>query len=162
MGSHKFTHDPTNTAEIDPGRLKLFNEVEGALDDRLEANGRGFTVTRHDPFLVLEATNVLNEEEKLYPTAGRILDSLGQTYAELGSMNIVRAFYRGKLPEELHGGDTVTLTFDEGMESFALRFFDSGQTPVTGQHITDTPDNIRDIDQDALKMVLKETGQLGE
>ena len=155
-------HDPTDTTEIDPSGLKSFDEVEGALDDRPEANGRSFTVTQHDPFLILEATNVLNEEEKLSPTAGQILDSLGQTYAELGSMNIVRAFYRGKLPGGLHGGDTITLTFDEGTENFAFRFFDSGWTPVTGQHITGTPDDIQDIDHNALKTMLEEAGQLGE
>lgn len=63
----------------DAGGLKSFNEVEGALDDCPEADGRGFTATRHDPFLVLEATNVLNEEEELHPVAGRFSTLSGRS-----------------------------------------------------------------------------------
>lgn len=159
MTDNPFDHDPTDSQDIDPSAPTSFDEARGGLESTPEAEGLGFVVNRHDPYLVIEAANVVDEGE-LIPSAVKILNALGRTFAEKEGDNSIRALYHGELPEPLHGGDPVLIKLKGETRSYLLRIYDSGWTPVTGRHINGWPTEIQDVDQNALRTILSQTGKL--
>jgi len=159
--SDPFEHDPEDSREIDPSAPGSFEEAKEAVEASDDASGLGFVVNRHDPFLVVEMANAV-ENGELLPSARQILSSLGETFTEEGDGGVYRALYRGELPGELHGGDPVIVTIAGERQNFAFRIYDSGWTPLTGRHIRGTPEETRDVDDDALRRFLSKTGHYDE
>lgn len=156
----EFNHNPTDSRDIDGGKLASFEKAKEAVENG-EGDGLGFAVTRHDPFLVLEIINGLQGDE-LAPTVEAILDALGVSFTERDDEGLIRVIYRGELPGELHGGDPVVITLGGKPENHVLRFFDTGWTPITGRHISGTPEDVKDVNQDALARILSKAGKYDE
>lgn len=152
MTDDLFTHDPTHSREVPADDLTSFEQAKAALDGD-DADGLGFVVTRHDPFLVLEVANG-RVDDNLVPTVERILSALGRTFTEADEKGLIRSFYRGDLPGNFHGSDPVVVTIGGEDRNHAFRFFDSGWTPVTTRHIPGTPEEIKPIDTKALRRLL--------
>lgn len=159
--SDLFGHDPEDNREIDPSAQTSFEEAKQAVEGSDDTEGLGFVVNRHDPFLVVEVANAV-EDGELHPSARRILSSLGETFMEDGDGDVYRALYRGELPGELHGGDPVVVKIGTESQNFAFRLYDSGWTPLTARHIRGTPEETRDVDADALRRFLSKTGHYDE
>jgi hypothetical protein len=82
------------------------------------------------------------------------------TFTEKEGEDTIRLIYRGSLPSDLHGGDPVLVGVGGSKTNYAFRLYDSGWTPMTGRHVSGTPENVKDIDEDALEMVLLKSGKL--
>lgn len=155
--SDQFEHDPEDSREIDPSAPTSFEEAKEAVDASDDASGLGFVVNRHNPFLVVEVANAV-EDGELLPAARQILSSLGETFMEQGDGDVYRALYRGELPGGLHGGDPIVVTVGGDNQNFVFRIYDSGWTPLTGRHIRGTPEVTQDVNDDALRQFLSQTG----
>ncbi|MDR5657736.1 hypothetical protein RH831_11175 [Halodesulfurarchaeum sp. HSR-GB] len=154
----QFGHDPTDSRNIDSGALNSFEEAKQSVENG-EGEGLGFVVNRHDPFLVVEVHKALDGDDIVDPVEN-ILNALGFTYMEKTEGDAVRCFYKGKLPDQLHGGDPIIVTIGGETENYAFRFYDSGWTPVSDQKITGTPEDLQEVDEDALARFLIKTGHL--
>lgn len=161
MSDDPFSHDPTDSRDLDPGAPTSFEEAKAHLEEDSEAEGLGFVVNRHDPFLVVEIANALLEDALAVPIE-RILASFGDTYTEKEGESTVRLVYRGELPPELHGGAPVVVGVGGEETNYGFRLYDSGWTPITGRHIDGTPSEVRDIDDRALKAFLAKVGEFDD
>lgn len=158
MSENPFQHDPTDSKSMSGSELTSFDEAKNAVDSDEDADGLGFTLTRHDPFLVIEISNGL-ENGEIREGVSRILSSLGETYLELDDDSLIRAMYHGQLPGDLHGGNPVIISIGGGVENYALRLFDSGWTPVTGRRLEESTEDLEDINQEALTRLLEASGK---
>jgi len=159
MTGDPFTHDPTDSRNVAGDAPGSFEQAKDALENNNDVGGLGFVVTRHDPFLVLEIMNGRVGED-LAPSVESILSTFGTTFTENGDEGLLRLFYRGELPGELHGADPVVVTVGGEERNHVFRFFDSGWTPVTGEHIKGTPRDTEPIDDDALRRFLSKAGDI--
>lgn len=154
-----FGHDPADKDEIDSRQLSSFDEAHQEAQSNEDVGGLGFVMTRHDPFLVLEAINALDGDE-LDENVAKILDALGESFTELRvDENGIRVMYTGGMPEPYHGEGPVVLNLDKD-SGMKMRFYDSGWTPVTGEHVEGTPEDTQPIDQEALETILSTAGLL--
>ncbi|WP_246986856.1 hypothetical protein [Halorientalis marina] len=158
MTGDRFPHAPTESREIDPNAPTSFDEAKEHVEDG-DAEGLGFVVNRHDPFLVVEIANALEGDELAEPVE-RILSSLGMTFTEKEDDETIRLMYEGALPGDLHGGDPVGVVVSGEETNYAFRLYDNGWTPLTGNHIPGTPEGVEDIDANALKSFLAKSGKL--
>lgn len=154
-----FGHDPTVSENIEPTAPGSFDEAAGAVEDG-DADGVGFVMTRHDPFLVLEIAHAIHDGEVSH-SVERILSALGMSFAEVDG-ETVRVVYEGSLPGELHGGDPVTFAVGGDSRNYIFRFYDSGWTPMTGNHVDGTPTDCNEIDAESLRRLLSKVGVLDE
>lgn len=158
MSDDPFPHDPTDSQTIPGDAPGSFEQAKEAVDQG-DAEGIGIVVNRHDPFLIVEFGNVILNEP-LPKSIKALLASLGATFTEATDNDNLRCIYNGQLPEELHGGDPVrvTLRVDDG--DIPVRLFDSGWTPITCKHIDDTPEDVEQINSEALEKFLKSAGKI--
>jgi hypothetical protein len=152
MTDHRFTHDPRDSRGIPGGAPTSFDEAQAAVDEG-DADGLGFVLTRHDPFLVVEVANGRASEE-LPANLEAILSALGITAAEAGEGDLLRLFYKGA-PDGVGTDEPVIITVAGDARNYVFRVFASGWTPVTGRHIAGTPQELRPINEDALWTLLK-------
>lgn len=155
-----FDHDPTDARMIDPSAPTSFDEAKQAVDQG-DADGLGFVMTRHDPFLVVEIS-AGRDGGTIDPTVKRILATLGPSFTETESETGLRAIYRGQLPGKLHGNDPVIVGVGSGSVSHVFRLYDSGWVPMTGRHIEGTPTDVEEIDQQRLHRLLSKAGKLDD
>lgn len=158
MSDSPFPHDPTDSQTIPGDAPGSFEQAKEAVEQG-DAEGMGFVVNRHDPFLVVEFGNVVLNEP-LPKSIKTLLESLGATFTEATDNDNLRCIYKGQLPEELHGGDPVLVTLGGDGGVIPVRLFDSGWTPMTGKHIEDTPGDVEQIDSDALEKFLKSADKI--
>ena len=154
---NRFGHDPEAHTEISPYALTSFDEAKKSVENG-EADGMGFVVTRHDPFLVVELTNCLTEDDTLLAPIEDIIKKLGETFTERDVEPDLRLMYKGELPTEIHGGPPVSFTIQADGKEVKMRMYDSGWTPITGQHVSGTPKDCNRIDHESLRTVLESTG----
>ena len=159
MTDDRFSHDPTDSRDIDPSAPTSFDEAKEHVEGDSETEGLGFVVNRHDPFLVVEIANAL-EDGELAETVKRIISSFGMTFTEKEDEETIRLMYRGSLPGDLHGSEPVVVVVGGNERNYAFRIYDSGWTPMTGKHIQGTPEDVEDIDEDALETFLAKSGKL--
>ena len=158
MTDERFTYDPTQSKEIPGDAPGSFEQAQAAIEEG-EADGVGFVVTRHDPFLVVEVANGRVGGE-LPPAIEPILSALGMTFAEAGDEDLLRLFYKGELPDGVDTSEPVVVTVGGDARNYALRVFASGWTPVTGRHIPGTPEDLQPIDENALRTLLEKAGKI--
>lgn len=157
MTDEPFTHDPTDQKKIPPDAPTSLDEATAALEET-DAEGLGFALTRHDPFLVVEVGGTPWDSGEFPYPVDRILDAWGMTFAERDG-DILRLLYEGSLPEDLTFYDRAPVVVTvSGEETYPFRLFDSGWTPITGNHIAGTPDTCEQIDTGALVRFLEVTG----
>ena len=157
MTDDRFTHDPRDSRGVPGGAPTSFGEAKAAVDDG-DADGLGFVMTRHDPFLVVEVANGRVGGE-LPPDLKPILSGLGMTFAEAGEDDLLRLFYKGALPDGVDAGEPVVVTVGGDTRNYVFRVFASGWTPVTGRYINGTPEDLRAIDEDSLRTLLERAGK---
>lgn len=85
-----------------------FGEAKAAVDEG-DADGLGFVMTRHDPFLVIEVANGRTGEE-LLTDLEPILSGIGMTFVEAGEGDLLRLFYEGALPDGVDADEPVVVT----------------------------------------------------
>ncbi len=158
MTDDRFTHDPRDSRGIPGGAPTSFEEAKAAVDDG-DADGLGFVITRHDPFLVVEVANGRAEGE-LPADIEPILSGLGMTFAEAGEGDLLRLFYKGALPDGVDTDGPVVVTVGGDARNYAFRVFASGWTPVTGRYIGGTPQDLQAINEDTLRTLLEKAGKI--
>lgn len=125
MSAREFGHDPEIPPGADPASLGSFEDVVACAgpDDRL-----CFAATRHDGLMAVEILNPWDDDGGLKPRAMAVLAGLGETRVERDGSDLVRAFYRGALPDGVTDGEPVVLDLPAGVR---VRMYDRGLVPTT-------------------------------
>lgn len=154
----EFGHNPGNVyGNVTGSDLGTFDKAVQSVESG-EADGMGFALSRHDEFLVFEATGIARNADGSMDAPAvveKLLDVLGPTYAEYddAGTNHLRAIYTDEGRISLPDG-TVEKTIRDGERVYAVRLYDRGWTPVTGKHFSDTPEDCNSVTQDGIKRVL--------
>jgi hypothetical protein len=128
-------------------------------DPRLD--GRVFIQQESDPFAFVDGDDVRDPETgDVHPTFIDLLARLGFTYADVSTSGAgVHAYYRGDLP-----GDQGQAVFEIDTEPWGANddpptveiYANTHVCVTTGDHVTDTPTDVREWNRDAVESILDE------
>ena len=156
MSEPQFSHDPTAARTLTAESLYSAADAKAAFDDdEHDADGIGLVLTRHDQLLVCEFGRAWTDAGVATPIA-EILTGLGRTVVERTDNDGLRAFYRGRLPPAVRGGEPIVVDLVAHEQVYPLRLFDSGWVPLTGKRAPNAPKTIQPVDPHALSGLLSE------
>jgi len=146
------------------------NHTDGAtvaewVDMHPEITGRAFVQTDPDPFAFVDGDDVrCPDTGAVHPAFRALLEHLGATYADVSSSGAgVHAWYEGELPVDGKGQATFyidTEPWGENDTPPAVEIYANKHLNVThGDHIPNTPLEVREWDTDALRAILEANGE---
>jgi hypothetical protein len=145
------------------------NYVDGATvaiaEDDPRLDGRVFLQQESDPFAFVDGDDVRDPETgAVHPGVIAILERLGVTYADVSTSGTgVHANYRGELPASVKQASFAIDDEPWGANDDVreVEIYDEKHVCVlTGAHVPGTPLEVREWNDDALKTLLDEHGQL--
>ncbi len=145
------------------------NYVDGATvamaEDDPRLDGRAFLQQEDDPYAYIDGDDVRDPETgEVHPVFIAFLELLGATYCDVSQSSAgVHAVFRGDLPE-----DVKEASWRIGEEPWganedlpSIEIYDGKRVYVaTGEHVSGTPKEICEWDDDALEGILNANGQL--
>ncbi|WP_340098282.1 winged helix-turn-helix transcriptional regulator [Salinibaculum salinum] len=147
-----------------PGHYRdgdTFDKDADAYRKRGDIAGRVFIQRESDPFMFVDGDDVRDPDTNaVHPEFVRILDALGGTYGDVSDSDAgVHAYYIGDLPDEQ--GQAVfeidTEPWGSNDDPPTVEIYANKHVCVTtGNHIAGTPDDVRELDDDALEEILDE------
>ena len=155
--------DPEKDARYKWGLAENYTTGEkvGMAEDDPRLGGRIFIQRDADPFAFVDGDDVRDPETgDVHPTFRGILARLGATYADVSTSGAgVHAYYRGDLPNDM--GQAVfqidTDPWGANDDPPTVEVYANKHVCVTtGEHVRDTPPDVRAWDADALADVLDE------
>lgn len=155
----EFGHDPSSIDAMDSTALQDFDTIHDQVEQG-DSAGMGIVLTRHDPLLVVELAGVIDATNDIYTKAATVLDALGPTWTERDEVDrdVIRSFYFGSLPDNLHGGDPVVFAVSDDRCPYSIRLYDRGWAPVFGARIFESAEDIANINESALERLLATAG----
>ncbi len=140
-------------------------ETVASVEDDDRVDGRAFLQQAEDPFMFVDGDDVrCPETGRVHPQFREVLFKLGATYTDVSTSGSgAHAVYFGELPDGLP--QTAWAIDDEPwganddlpeIELYANRHV----CVMTGEHVPGTPDDVCDVDEDALWNILDQNGLL--
>ena len=145
------------------------NHADGAtvaewVDMHPEITGRAFIQTDADPFGFVDGDDVrCPESGEVHPAFRAILEHLGLTYADVSTSGAgVHAWYRGELPIDGKGQATFDIDTEPWGENDTpptVEIYANKHLNIThGDHVPNTPLEVREWDADVLETILRANG----